>query len=138
MKIIISIAAVVLSIAFFSSCSSHLKMTTSQEATMSKEAVEILKNLKVSRHPFGKVSDAEIVKMRNQFAESERAQLKDMQKRFNPTITDTLINGVQVYIITPQNIKPENKGRLMLYIHGGGFPHRPEQRRNTIQMLSVI
>ncbi len=106
---------------FLSGCTSALKLTEGQEATMSKQAVDTLKTLKVFHVPFINISDKMIIKARGQFAEIEKQQLNEMKQKFNPTIADTTINGVHVYIITPQNIKPENRDKIILYIHGGGF-----------------
>lgn len=104
-----------------SACSSSLKITKTQEYTMSKEAVDALKSLKILRVPFFNISDKMILNVREHFAVIQEGQLEDMKKKFNPTISDTLINGVHTYIITPQNIKVENQDKIILYIHGCGF-----------------
>ncbi len=117
----ITVAAVLAGSLLLGGCASHIKISKEQAATMSNEAVATLKRLKVKRVPFIKVSDKNIIKIREQFAEIERGQLEEMKAKFNPEIRDTIIAGVHTYIITPQHIKPENKDKIIIYIHGGGF-----------------
>lgn len=106
---------------FLASCTSQLRLTTQQSATMSHQAVDTLKSLRLVRVPLINVADKQLIKARQQFAEVEKGQLVEMKQKFNPIIEDTLINGVKVSIITPQHISPENKDRIIIYIHGGGF-----------------
>lgn len=106
---------------FLASCTSQLRITKEQASTMSTQAVDTLKTLKLVRFPVINISDKLILKARKQWAEFDNGQLIAMKAKFHPTIKDTIINNVKVIIITPQNIKPENKDRIMIYIHGGGF-----------------
>ncbi len=112
----ISLLAVVIT-----SCSPKIVVTHSQTVTMSPASVDTLKSFKVFRVPVIKPSDKMLIKSRAQFALREAGELKDMQARFHPTIEDTLIEGVKVKVITPQNIRPENRDKIAIYIHGGGF-----------------
>jgi acetyl esterase/lipase len=102
-------------------CTSALPYNQKQIATMSPEAVAKLKDLKVFRVPLISPSDGQIVKVRRQFADIERGELAEMKARFHPTIERTTIKGVNVVVVTPQNIKPENAGKIIFYIHGGGY-----------------
>lgn len=113
---IVTIVAIVLQ-----SCTSAISLTKGQEATMSKEAVETLKTFKVFRLPMINPSDKMIFKIRDQFAQMEAQQLEINKKRYEPLIEETVINGVKVYIITPSTLKPENKDKVAIYIHGGGY-----------------
>jgi epsilon-lactone hydrolase len=106
---------------FLASCTSHLRLTKEQALSMSPQAADTLRTLKLVRFPIINISDKLIIKVRKQWAEFDKAQLATMKAKFNPTIKDTIINNVKVVIITPQNIKPENKDKAMIYIHGGGF-----------------
>ncbi len=54
----------------------------------------------------------------------ERAKkiLDDWQAIFPTTIEDSVIDGVRVRTLTPNSgIKPENKRRVLINVHGGGF-----------------
>jgi len=98
-----------------------LSITKSQEATMSAEAVKQLKQFKIFRLPFIQAPKKMLLTFRSAFAKQEAGELEAMKKRFNPTIEETTLGGIKTYIITPQNIKPENKDKIGLYIHGGGY-----------------
>ncbi|MFT3739175.1 MAG: alpha/beta hydrolase fold domain-containing protein [Breznakibacter sp.] len=102
-------------------CARSLHVRQEQANTISRQAYDTLKSLKLFRVPIVNVSDKAIIKARQQFAEMEKGQLEEMKRKFAPTITDTTINGVHTCIVTPQNIKPENKDKIIIYIHGGGF-----------------
>src|SRR5262245_8275092 len=41
--------------------------------------------------------------------------------RFGMTSEPTVINGVNAYMLTPKDIAPENKNRLLLHVHGGCY-----------------
>jgi monoterpene epsilon-lactone hydrolase len=44
-----------------------------------------------------------------------------IRKHFDLTIEKTTMAGVPVFVITPPEIAPENRNRLLVHIHGGGF-----------------
>jgi epsilon-lactone hydrolase len=113
---VVSLGAIILS-----GCSKKIAITQRQAITMSSAAVDTLKSFKVFRLPVLNPSDKMLVRSREKFAVHEVAELKDMQARFHPTITDTIIDGVKVKIITPKHIRPENADKIAIYIHGGGF-----------------
>ncbi len=102
-------------------CSRKISITSRQASTMSPQAVDTLKSFKIVRLPVIKPSDKMLIKARQQFSIHEEGELKTMMERFNPTISDTTINGVKVKIITPAKINPVYKGKIAIYIHGGGF-----------------
>ena len=44
------------------------------------------------------------------------------------------IGGVRVYILTPDDIPPENKDKVLIHLHGGCyvlFPGNPARRRGS-------
>ena len=47
--------------------------------------------------------------------------LSALRKRLGVKMEPTLIGGVKAFIFTPKVIAPENKNRLLLNIHGGGY-----------------
>lgn len=106
---------------FTTGCSHKIHVSESQATTMSHEAMEILNKSKDTRLPCIKASNKMILKMRGLFAQFEKAQLAENMRTLQPVITDTLIDGVKVYVITPKTIKPENQNRIAYYIHGGGY-----------------
>ncbi|SEK31533.1 alpha/beta hydrolase fold domain-containing protein [Parapedobacter koreensis] len=106
---------------FTTGCASKFPMTESQQASMSQAAVDTLKTFKDIRIPLINPSDNMILKIRNQFAQLEKVQLAQNMDELKPTITDTLIDGVKVHVITPQTLKPENRDKIAYYIHGGGY-----------------
>jgi len=101
-------------------CASALTYNDRQTATMSPEARTKLKELEVVRVPVVSPSDEEIRKARLRFAEIDRAELAEMEARFHPVIKRETMAGVPIAVITPQHVAEENKGKRLLYIHGGG------------------
>lgn len=47
--------------------------------------------------------------------------LPEWRERFGVTVVSQVIAGVHCYLITPKNIKEENRDRLLVGFHGGGF-----------------
>ncbi len=121
MKSIINKVASIFSALSTAAFTKEIYISKGQEATLSPEALEELKKNKVFRLPFIKPSDKMLLNFRSEFDKIEALNLANMKKRFNPTIENMDINGVKVVIITPQNIKPENKDKVGLYIHPGGY-----------------
>ncbi|WP_045837737.1 alpha/beta hydrolase [Hyphomicrobium sp. 99] len=44
-----------------------------------------------------------------------------IREHFGLTVDQTTMGGVPVFVITPQDIAPENRNRLLVHIHGGGY-----------------
>ncbi|WP_048510050.1 alpha/beta hydrolase fold domain-containing protein [Chryseobacterium sp. FH2] len=106
---------------FLGGCASHIKISKEQAATMSQQAVDTLKSFKYLKLPIIKATDKMRLMGREQFAAYEKWQIADMHKRFDFTVTDTIIENVKVNIIKPKNIKPENQNVIGFHIHGGAF-----------------
>lgn len=106
---------------FTTGCARKIQVTETQAETMSVAAVDTLAQLRNFRLPLIKASDKMIIKIRDQFAVMEKAQLDENMKELKPVITDTLIDGVKVFVITPATLKPENSDKVAYYIHGGGY-----------------
>lgn len=123
---------------FLASCARSLHVQKGQANTISQQAYDTLKTLKYVRVPIIKISDKTIIKARQQFANMEKGQLEEMKRKFNPAISDTTINGVHVFVITPQNIKPENKDKIIIYIHGGGFTMGSATDRTGMLMANEL
>ncbi len=114
--------AISLSAGLFSgSCTRHIKISKEQAATMSSQAVDTLKTFKYIKFPLINPTDKMRLMGREQFADYERWQVEDMHKRFDFSLTDTIIAGVKVNIITPKNIKPTHQNLIGFHIHGGAF-----------------
>jgi len=120
-KIKYKAAALAAAMLIMAGCSHRISITRKQAVTMSPQAVDTLKTFRIIRLPVIKPSDKMLIKARQQFAVHEAGELKVMMARFNPAISDTTIDGVKVKIITPAKINPAYKGKIALYIHGGGF-----------------
>ncbi len=48
-----------------------------------------------------------------------------IKKQFGLTVEQSTIDGVDVFTITPQGLKPENRDRLLVHVHGGGYALYP-------------
>lgn len=49
------------------------------------------------------------------------AALAAMRDRLGVKLEPTTVNGVKAYILTPHEISPENRNRLLLHVHGGCY-----------------
>jgi monoterpene epsilon-lactone hydrolase len=49
------------------------------------------------------------------------ATLPDLRKRLGVTVQPTVIGGVKAYIVTPDDVAPQNRDRLLVHVHGGGY-----------------
>ena len=47
--------------------------------------------------------------------------LPALRERFKVKTEATTVNGVQAYLVTPENLPPENRNRLLVHIHGGCY-----------------
>lgn len=120
-KIIHQVGALGVALLTMTGCSHKISITREQAVTMSPQAVDTLKTIKVVRLPLIKPSDKMLINARKKFAAYEVGELKTMMDKFHPTVTDTTIGGVLVKVITPAKINPAYKGKIAIYIHGGGF-----------------
>ncbi len=51
----------------------------------------------------------------------EANSVDGLLKEFHVTLEQKTIAGVPVYLVKPQTIADENRGRLLLHVHGGGY-----------------
>ena len=66
-------------------------------------------------------SEPSIAEDRKQGEEEQERLAKEMQPAYPTVLTRDKIAGVPVKIITPVNIPPENRDRVLINVHGGGF-----------------
>jgi acetyl esterase/lipase len=119
-------------------CTSTLALDRRQAATLSPQAVATLKSLRVFRLPLIKPSSALLLKMRARFAELQRRQTEELVARLKPTIEDTTIENVKVRIITPLNLRAEDKDKIILFIHGGGYIMGSPTDRTALLMANEL
>jgi len=48
-----------------------------------------------------------------------------MQEKLGVIMEPTVIDGVKAFILTPKVIAPENRNRLLVNVHGGGYVYNP-------------
>jgi acetyl esterase/lipase len=53
------------------------------------------------------------------------ASLPAMKDKLGVKVEETKIAGVHCYIVTPNRIPPENRRRLLIHVHGGGYVFGP-------------
>lgn len=59
------------------------------------------------------------------------ATLPALLKSLDVTMEQTVVGGVNAYVLTPKNIPDQNRGRVALYIHGGGFVYNAGEAGNA-------
>src|SRR3989440_5110560 len=47
--------------------------------------------------------------------------LPALREALNVKVEPTTLDGVKAYIVTPATIRPENRNRLLVHVHGGCF-----------------
>jgi monoterpene epsilon-lactone hydrolase len=58
-------------------------------------------------------------------ADAGSAARRDAREKLGVTIEPTVIGGVKAFIVTPKEIRPENRNRLLINVHGGGYVYGP-------------
>ncbi|QRE76962.1 alpha/beta hydrolase [Methylobacterium aquaticum] len=58
-------------------------------------------------------------------AASLRKLVPGMLERLKVTVEPTTIDGVRAYIVTPKDLRPENRDRLLVHVHGGCYVLNP-------------
>jgi monoterpene epsilon-lactone hydrolase len=53
--------------------------------------------------------------------EREAKRVDPLLQQFHVTLAHQTIAGVQVYVVKPAQIAPENRDRLLVHVHGGGY-----------------
>jgi len=53
------------------------------------------------------------------------------REKLGITLESTVIGGVKAFIITPKEIKPDNRNRLLVHVHGGGYVYNPGEAGTT-------
>lgn len=56
-----------------------------------------------------------------QAEERDEKHLPEMRRRFHVTVNALTIAGVRVYRVKPDSIAEENRGRLLVHVHGGAY-----------------
>lgn len=51
--------------------------------------------------------------------------LPAMRKRLHVTVKPSTVNGVRVYVVTPDTLPPEHRDKLLIHVHGGCYELSP-------------
>jgi monoterpene epsilon-lactone hydrolase len=51
--------------------------------------------------------------------------LPEMRERLHVTVKPSTINGVRVYVVTPDVVPPEHRDKLLIHVHGGCYELSP-------------
>ena len=54
--------------------------------------------------------------------------LPALREALKVKVEPTTLDGVKAYIVTPENIPPQNRNRLLVHVHGGGYVFAPDGR----------
>ena len=57
----------------------------------------------------------------NQYAAPVIAMIPALKEKLGVDVESTKIAGVNVFIVTPKNLAANNKDRLLMHLHGGGY-----------------
>jgi epsilon-lactone hydrolase len=70
-------------------------------------------------------SAAEWKELINKLADAGAPQRKAAREKLGVTMEPGVIGGVKVFTLTPKEIRPENRDRLLVHVHGGGYVYGP-------------
>lgn len=94
----------------------HVTRIIPMPSTVSPEAQKWLESL--AQHPTGPQTLAERRAATNKWREQDSAEAK---KLFPVSVEEKTIAGVRTDIITPANLPEQNRKRILINLHGGGF-----------------
>jgi monoterpene epsilon-lactone hydrolase len=70
-------------------------------------------------------SAAEWKALISRLADAGAAARREAREKLGVTLEPTVIGGVKAFIVTPKEIAPENRNRLLVNVHGGGYVYGP-------------
>jgi acetyl esterase/lipase len=70
-------------------------------------------------------SPAEWKELISRLAVAGAARQKEVREKLGVTLETSTIGGVKVFVLTPKDIPPANRNRLLVHVHGGGYVYNP-------------
>jgi len=70
-------------------------------------------------------SAAEWKELINKLADAGASARREAREKLGVTMEATVIGGVKAFILTPKEVPPENRNRLLVHVHGGGYVYNP-------------
>jgi epsilon-lactone hydrolase len=70
-------------------------------------------------------SAAEWKELVSRQADAGAALRRDAREKLGVTMVPMVIGGVKAFVLTPKEIRPENRNRLLIHVHGGGYVFGP-------------
>jgi len=61
----------------------------------------------------------------NKLADAGASARREAREKLGVIMEPTVIGGVKSFILTPKEILPENRNRLLIHVHGGGYVYNP-------------
>jgi acetyl esterase/lipase len=61
----------------------------------------------------------------SKLADAGMEQRRAARDKLGVTMEPGVIGGVKVFTLTPREVRPENRGRLLIHVHGGGYVYNP-------------
>ena len=70
-------------------------------------------------------SAAEWKELISKLADAGAPARREAREKLGVTMEPTVIGGVKAFILAPKEIPPENRNRLLVHVHGGGYVYNP-------------
>ena len=70
-------------------------------------------------------SAAEWKELIRNLADAGAQARREAREKLGVTMEPTVIGGVKAFILTPKEIPAENRNRLLIHVHGGGYVYNP-------------
>jgi acetyl esterase/lipase len=61
----------------------------------------------------------------NELAAAGAPARQAVREKFGVTMEPAVIGGVKAFVLSPRTILPENRNRLLVHVHGGGYVYNP-------------
>jgi len=70
-------------------------------------------------------SPAEWKELINKLAAAGAPARQEAREKLGVTIEPTVIGGVKAFVLSPKEMPPANRNRLLVHVHGGGYVYNP-------------
>jgi acetyl esterase/lipase len=70
-------------------------------------------------------SAAEWKELISKLADTGAQARREAREKLGVAMEPAVIGGVKAFVLTPKEIPPENRNRLLIHVHGGGYVYNP-------------
>src|SRR5262249_61291205 len=83
-------------------------------------------------------SAAEWKELINKLADAGAPARLQAREKLGVTMEATVIGGVKAFVLTPKEVPPVNRNRLLVHVHGGGYVYNPGEAGTGEAALNAV